>query len=53
MLSQLTMTTEKIWRKKNGTERGLKNQQKKITQSQEENNDKMEIKFEVNKELEW
>ena len=28
LLSQLTVTTEKLLRKKNGTERGLKNQQK-------------------------
>ena len=28
LLSQLTVTTKKLWGKKNGTERGLKNQQK-------------------------
>ena len=29
LLSQLNVTTEKLWGKKNDTERGLKNQQKK------------------------
>ena len=37
LLSQLTVTTEKLWKKKNSTEQGLKNQQKVITQSLERN----------------
>ena len=31
LLSQLTVTTENLWGKKNGTERGLNDQQKVIT----------------------
>ena len=30
LLSRLTVTTEKLWGKKNGTERGLNDQQKVI-----------------------
>ena len=42
------MTTEKLWGK-NGTGRVLKDQQQKvITWSQDGNNNKMEIKFEIN-----
>ena len=35
LLSQLTVTTKKLWEKKNGAEQGLKNQQKMITESLE------------------
>ena len=41
----------KLWGKKNSTERGLKDQPKTITELGG-NSDKMEIKFEINKELE-
>ena len=34
-MSQLSATTEKLWGKKSGIERGLKNQQKMITKSLE------------------
>ena len=52
LLSQLTVTTEKLWGK-NGTERGLKNQQKNDNiEFRKKKNDKMEIKFEIKKYLE-
>ena len=37
---------------KNGTKQGLKNQQKMITENLRRKNDKVEIKFELSKELE-
>ena len=48
----VTVTTEKLWGKKNDRERSLKNQQKMITESLGRKNDKVEIKFEIYKELE-
>ena len=48
----VTVTTEKLWGKKNNRERGLKNQQKMIIESLGRQNDKEEIKFEIYKELE-
>ena len=48
LLSQSTVTTEKLWGKKNDTKQNLKNSQKMIAQSLEKRkngNGKMEIKL--------
>ena len=44
-MSQLTVTTEKLWGKKNGTERGFKNQE----QQQQKDN----IEFRKKKMTKW